>query len=35
LPLVLLLTVGSFEALSNAILGFVVSWVWRPKEVAI
>jgi len=35
LPLTLLLTVGSFEALSNAIFGFVVSWVWRPKEVAI
>jgi rod shape-determining protein MreD len=35
LPFMLLLTVGSFEALSNAIFSFLVSWIWRPKEVAI
>jgi len=35
LPIALFLTVGSFEALSNSIFSFVVSWIWRPKEVAI
>jgi len=35
LPIALFLTVGSFEALSNAIFSFLVSWIWRPKEVAI
>jgi rod shape-determining protein MreD len=35
LPLGLLLTVGSFEAVTNAILGFFVSWLRRPKEVTV
>jgi len=34
-PLVLLLTVGSFEAIANAILGLIVSWLRSPREVAI
>lgn len=35
LPFSLLLTLGVFEAILNAILGFVVLWVQRPKEVVM
>jgi len=35
LPLALLLTVGSFEAVTNAILGLIVSWFRCPKEVTV
>ncbi|MEZ8218134.1 rod shape-determining protein MreD [Candidatus Fervidibacteria bacterium JGI MDM2 SSWTFF-3-K9] len=35
LPLALLLTVGGVEAVTNAILGLIVSWFRHPKEVTV
>ncbi len=32
-PFALLFTVGSFEAIFNAVAGFAISWLIRPKEV--